>query len=153
MSTDAQVMVPRLGFLSSRIAVQTDSARHFIDLTSQLVDRVVQSGIFNGLLVVSSLHTTASLIVNEHEPELLKDLDGFLARLAPDSNGYAHNEVPCGPGEQPNGHAHCQALVLHASVTIPIIEGTLALGRYQRVFLVELDCARPREVTVTILGS
>jgi secondary thiamine-phosphate synthase enzyme len=106
-----------------------------------------------GLAVVSTLHTTAALVVNEHEPELLKDLDGFLARLAPESGIYGHNGVPHGVGEQPNGHAHCQALLLNASISLPIVGGRLMLGRYQRVFLVELDFSRPRSIAVTLLGA
>jgi secondary thiamine-phosphate synthase enzyme len=106
-----------------------------------------------GLVIVASRHTTASIVVNEHEPELLKDLDVFLAHLAPTEGAYAHNEVPCLPGEGPNAHAHCQALLLGASISLPIVDGKLVLGRWQRIFLVELDCARPREVTVALLGS
>jgi secondary thiamine-phosphate synthase enzyme len=150
---DTQVLVPQLGFVSSQIAIQTSGPRHFVDLTDDVQDRIGDSGLRSGLAVVTSLHTTASLLLNEHEPELLKDLDDFLARLAPEEDGYAHNAVPCLPGERPNGHAHCQALLLNASITLPFVDGRLAVGRYQRLFLVELDCSRPRRVTVTLLGS
>ena len=150
---DTQVLVPQLGFVSSQIAIQTSGPRHFVDLTDDVQDRIGDSGLRSGLAVVTSLHTTASLLLNEHEPELLKDLDDFLARLAPEGDGYAHNAVPCLPGERPNGHAHCQALLLNASITLPFVDSRLALGRYQRLFLVELDCPRPRRVTVTLLGS
>lgn len=150
---DTQVLVPQMGFLSSRIRITTSGPRHFIDLTDELDARVRASGLRSGLAVVTSLHTTASLLLNEHEPELLKDLDEFLIRLAPEESAYLHNAVPCAPGEQPNGHAHCQALLLQASVTVPIVNGTLVVGRYQRLFLVELDCSRPREVVISILGA
>ena len=100
-----------------------------------------------------SQHTTAAIVVNEHEPELLKDLDAFLGEVAPEHHTYAHNAVPCGPGEGPNGHAHCQALLLNTSATLPIVNGSPMLGRYQRIFLVELDHARPRRVTVALLGA
>ena len=102
---------------------------------------------------MASRHTTAAIVVNEHEPELLRDLDAFLGILAPEGGLYAHNHVPCGPEEQPNGHAHCQALVLNASVSLPISDGQLSLGRYQRIFLVELDHARPRIVQMLVMGS
>lgn len=149
---DTQVVAPPAGFLSSQIPVQTEGARRFTDLTTEVQARVEASGFHAGLAVVSSMHTTAALLVNEHEPELLKDLDAFLASLAPESASYAHNSVPCLPGEGPNAHSHCQALLLQASVTIPIVDGRLSLGRYQRIFLVELDCPRPRSVSVTLLG-
>lgn len=141
------------GFISDRIPLRTSTTRQFIDITSEIEERVTTSGFRSGLAVVSTLHTTAALMINEHEPELLKDLEGFLARLAPESDPYAHNGVPHGAGEQPNGHAHCQALLLNASVSLPIVEGKLVLGRYQRIFLVELDFSRPRSVAVTLLGA
>jgi secondary thiamine-phosphate synthase enzyme len=150
---DTQVIAPQIGFLSSRISIQTAGPRQFVDLTDELQAYVAASGIRSGLAVMASLHTTASLLINEHEPELLKDLDEFLRRLAPEGTVYLHNGVPCAPGEQPNGHAHCQALLLQSSITVPIIDGRLAVGRYQRIFLVELDCSRPRQVVMTLLGT
>lgn len=150
---ETQVLAPQIGFVSSHIAIQTTGARHFVDLTDDVQQRIMESGLRSGLVVVTSLHTTASLLLNEHEPELLKDLDDFLSRLAPEESGYAHNAVPCLPGERPNGHAHCQALLLQASLTLPFVDGRLILGRYQRIFLIELDCPRPRRVTVSMLGS
>lgn len=150
---DTQVLLPQMGFASSRIAIRTTGPRQFFDLTDEVRARIADSGVRAGLAVVTSLHTTASLLINEHEPELLKDLDELLLRLAPETGNYLHNDVPCGPGEGPNGHAHCQSLLLQTSVTLPILEGRPVLGRYQRIFLVELDCSRPRQVAVTILGS
>lgn len=144
---------PRVGFVASRISIRTGHAREFIDLTDAVLEQIRRSGISQGIAVVTSQHTTAAIAINEHEPELLKDLDELLARMAPQENVYAHNEVPCEAGEQPNGHAHCQALLLSASATVPIVGGQAALGRYQRIFLVELDCARDREVTVVLLGA
>jgi secondary thiamine-phosphate synthase enzyme len=141
------------GFISHRIPVNTSTARQFVDITDEVEEQVRASGFRAGLTVVSSLHTTAAVVVNEHEPELLKDLDGFLARLAPESGSYAHNRVFHPVGEQPNGHSHCQALLLNASVTLPIVDGRLMLGRYQRLFLVELDFSRPRCIAVTLLGA
>lgn len=143
---------PRTGFHAEQLALCTTRSREFVDLTDAVRDAVDRAGFELGFAVVTSLHTTAAVIVNEHEPELLKDLDLFLAGIAPESGAYSHNDVPCMPGERPNGHAHCQALVLSASVTVPIVGGELALGRWQRIFLVELDHGRPRRVTVSLLG-
>jgi len=140
-------------FQSFSIAIQTQHARQFIDLTDEILAGVESSGITEGMAVIASQHTTAAIAVNEHEPELLKDLDRFLCAVAPESHSYHHNAVPCGPGEKPNGHSHCQALLLNTSATIPIFDRRAALGRYQRIFLVELDCSRPRTVTVCLLGT
>jgi secondary thiamine-phosphate synthase enzyme len=144
---------PRTGFFAQQLSLHTSRAHEFIDLTDEVRHAIARSGVSTGFAVVTSQHTTASIVVNEHEPELLKDLDAFLESIAPPTRDYAHNRVPCNPGEQPNGHAHCQALLLSASATIPIVNGQMGTGRWQRVFLVELDHARPRRVTISILGQ
>lgn len=150
---ETPVIERQVAFRSWELGFRTERARAFLDITDQVAERVAASGITNGIAVIASQHTTASIAVNEHEPELLKDLDAFLSGLAAEQRDYAHNLVPCDYGEQPNGHAHCQALLLNASASIPIVGSSLVLGRYQRIFLVELDCARPRQVTVTALGA
>lgn len=139
-------------FHSFTISLHTEGARQFVDITDGVLEGVRESGIENGVAIVASQHTTAAIVVNEHEPLLLEDLNAFLSALAPDDGEYAHNAAPCGPGEHPNGHAHCQALLLSSSATIPIAGGAAVLGRYQRVFLVELDRSRPRQVSVVFLG-
>jgi secondary thiamine-phosphate synthase enzyme len=146
------VAAPRTGFLSLQLSHDTMYAHEFIDLTDDVIAAVARSEFQDGFVVVTSQHTTASIVVNEHEPELLKDLDAFLDGIAPASHDYAHNAVPCPPGDVPNGHAHCQALFLSTSATIPFTGGALLLGQWQRIFLVELDHARPRRVTVTVMG-
>jgi secondary thiamine-phosphate synthase enzyme len=150
---EAAILAPQIGFASGTIVVDTEGPRDFTDITDQVMAHVLRAGTSDGIVVVSSQHTTASIVVNEHEPELLKDLDSFLTKLAPDHFEYDHNSVPCQPGEQPNGHSHCQALLLNASVTLPIEHGRISLGRYQRIFLLELDFARRRTVRVTVLGA
>jgi secondary thiamine-phosphate synthase enzyme len=149
---ETSVIAPHHGFQATCLVVHTSRARQFLDITDDVREHVEQSGIQQGIVVVASRHTTASIVVNEHEPELLKDLDRLLSELAPEDQAYAHNAVPCGPGEQPNGHSHCQALLLSSSASIPVAGGRLTLGRYQRIFLIELDCPREREVTIALLG-
>ncbi len=150
---DLAIALPTAAFTASQITVTTAFSRQFIDLTDHIADAVVSAGVESGMVVVASRHTTAAIVVNEHEPELLKDLDRTLQALAPESAAYSHNAVPCGPEEQPNGHAHCQALFLSASASLPIVNGHIALGRYQRIFLVELDHARVRTVNVLVMGN
>lgn len=149
---ETTVVAPHPRCCASRLSFRTGRARQFIDITDAVWNQIQEAGIRQGVAIVTSRHTTAAIVVNEHEPELLKDLDRLLRELAPEDRSYAHNAVPGEVGEYPNGHAHCQALLLNASATIPIIDGQAALGRYQRIFLVELDRARERQVTVTALG-
>lgn len=150
---ESTLVAPRAGFYSRVLALHTAHPRQFVDITDDIRSCIEQSSLSNGLAVIASRHTTAAIVINEHEPELLKDLDRMLVELAPPDRQYAHNGVPCGKGEQPNGHSHCQALLLSCSASLPIFDGMPVLGRYQRIFLVELDGPRHREVTVALLGT
>lgn len=139
------------------INLDSNQAPEFMDITDQVEECVRQSEVQNGLAVVFSRHTTAAIKINEHEPLLLKDMERFLEKTA-DRNGYYHHNdfnirtVNMDEGECPNGHAHCQHLFLGSSETIPIVNGQMHLGRWQCIFMIELDRPRPREVIVQILG-
>ena len=141
----------------SILRYDTVAPRQFIDITADVEGVVALSGIADGWVTVFSRHTTAAIKINEHEPELLKDLARLLAAIAPEDADYSHNDfavrtVNMTPDETPNGHAHCQQLLLGASETIPLDGGRLMFGRWQRLFLVELDRARTREVVVSVMG-
>ncbi|MEK9659333.1 MAG: secondary thiamine-phosphate synthase enzyme YjbQ [Chloroflexota bacterium] len=144
--------------LVSKISLTSTRAPEFIDITDQVKALVAESGMRDGLVCVFSRHTTAAVKINEHEPLLLTDMEKFLARIAPADQYYAHNDfdirtVNMNDDECPNGHSHCSHLLLGTSETIPLIGGALQLGRYQSVFLIELDHPREREVLVQILGA
>jgi secondary thiamine-phosphate synthase enzyme len=129
----------------------------FVDLTTTLEQFVASTGIRFGTLCVQTRHTTTGLVVNEGERQLLTDFETLLTRMAPSSATYAHDdlrlrpEVP--PHEPRNGHAHCRALLLPTSVTINVVEGSLALGRWQRILFVELDGPRERQVSALVMGG
>jgi secondary thiamine-phosphate synthase enzyme len=133
----------------------TSGAGDFIDITDQVAEVVRRSGIRNGMVHICSLHTTAAIRINENEPLLLADFRQLLERLVPRGN-YEHDDltrrqgVP--PSEPLNGHSHCQHLLLAASESVPLVDGRIHLGPWQRVFLIELDSPRPRRVTVQVMG-
>src|SRR5918995_5134965 len=140
------------------IRIHTEHPTQFIDLTSNLEAFVAASGIQSGLLNVQSLHTTAAIVVNEHEPLLLTDMAGLLERLAPGDAVYRHDSITlrtvnCVLGEPPNGHSHCRALLLGSTAALNVVAGEIQLGRWQRVFLVELDGPRLRDVSLLLLGA
>ena len=90
------------------------------------------SAIQSGLLNVQSLHTTAAIVVNEHDPLLLTDMTGLLERLAPVDAVYRHDNITlrtanCVLGEPPNGHSHCRALLLGPIATLNVVDGALQL--------------------------
>ncbi len=136
---------------------QTERGPQFIDITDDVAHVVTVAGITNGLVTAYSRHTTAAIKINEHEPELIKDMERFLREICPEDRDYYHNNfivryVNMEEDESPNAHSHCQHLLLSTSETIPVINGYLQVGRWQRLFLVELDRARTREVAVQIMG-
>lgn len=143
---------------SDTLQVAADRSCQFIDITDQVCDLVRQSQVSNGFVVIYSRHTTAAIVINENEPLLLQDMEALLCRIASPDSPYRHNDfsirtVNMEDGECPNGHSHLQHLFLGASETVPIMAGTLQFGRWQRVFLVELDQPRTREVLVQIVGE
>ena len=138
-------------FLESR------RAPGFVDITDRVIDMVYDSNVRNGSVVVFSRHTTAAITIQENEPLLLADLVTLLERIAPPSADYHHDDftirtVNMHEDERQNGHSHCQQLFLGASEAIPVVEGNVALGQWQRIFMVELDQPKPREVLVQVMG-
>ena len=152
-------------FIKTRLRtlhVETTTAPEFIDITDLVVEFLQQSEVANGFLVVFSKHTTAAITIQENEPLLLQDMVSMIERLSPRNAHYRHNDfavrtVHMHDNECPNGHSHCQHLALGSSETIPVIDGALPLGEFQRIFMVELDAEKAeqvdhREVLVQIMG-
>jgi secondary thiamine-phosphate synthase enzyme len=140
------------------IHVTTTQATQFIDLTDRLERLVADADLRFGIVNVQTLHTTTAIIVNEHEPLLLADFQALLEAVAPAAGRYQHDDVDARTvnvteGERPNGHAHCRALLLPPSVCLNVAGGRLLLGRWQRVFLVELDGPRERDLSVVVFGE
>ena len=139
------------------ISVVTREATEFVDLTPTLVALVQSLGVREGLLTVQTLHTTTGVMINEHEPLLLGDLKAMFERLVPagryDHDDFERRTVNLTPDERVNGHAHCRAALLRTSESLPIVNGALTLGRWQRVFLVEFDGPRRREVSVALVAT
>lgn len=140
------------------IRLATQHPTQFIDLTDELTALVDECRIHTGIVNIQGLHTTTALVVNEHDPLLLADVAALLERLAPQDGFYQHDNVGlrnsnCVLGERPNGHSHCRSLLLAPSVTLNIAEGRLQLGRWQRIFFVELDGPRSRAVSVVVIGE
>jgi secondary thiamine-phosphate synthase enzyme len=153
-----ETVAPSPACRHTTIRIETAHPTQFIDLTPRLEAFVATSGMQAGLLNVQSLHTTAAIVVNEHEPLLLMDLAALLERVAPADAAYRHDDITlrtvnCVLGEPPNGHSHCRALLLGSTAVLNIVGGALQLGRWQRVFLVELDGPRTRDVSLLLLAA
>ena len=153
-----ETLAPTPACCHTRIRVETRRPTEFIDLTDRIHASICDSGIRDGLVNVQTLHTTTAIVVNEHEPLLLEDFAALLDRMAPAQALYRHDDmatrtVNLAPGERSNGHAHCRALLLGSSAMLNVANGRLQLGRWQRVFLVELDGPQRRDVSVLLLAG
>lgn len=129
---------------------QTKRRQEILDITDQVAEQVGASGVQEGLVLVSAMHITASVFVNDHEPglwqDILKWLEDTVAPWSPDR--YRHNET----GED-NAAAHLRSLTVGHEVVVPITRGALDLGPWQRVFYGEWDGQRRKRVIVKVLGE
>lgn len=140
--------------------VTTEQPQQLVDITERVAEAAAGAGVTDGALLLYCPHTTCGLAVNEAEDGLHEDLAEILEALAPKGRAWAHDDLSrrtqnLTPGEmeRPNGWSHVRALLATApSLTLPIQSGQLALGRWQRVFLVELDGGRSRTVSVHAWG-
>jgi len=157
----AGARVRRIGDLTmwaETLAFRTTAAHEFMDVTEQVAAVVRNSKVSQGWVSVFSKHTTAAVVLNENEPLLLKDMGAMLERLSASASTYEHNDLSRRTGEMDpeecaNGHAHCQHLLIGASENIPVADGRLDLGRWQRIFLLELDRPRDRQLVVQVFGA
>lgn len=136
------------------LTIATNATSELIDITDQVQAIVGEAAVETGVVLVSAPHTTCAVIVNEAEAGFLRDLATALERLAPVDGTYEHDLAPHDEAfEEPNGYAHVRSAIMSSpSVTLPIVGSALALGRWQRIFFLELDRGRPRTCNVTVVG-
>jgi secondary thiamine-phosphate synthase enzyme len=137
----------------SILDIATVEPIQFIDLTDRINEHLRENEVESGTVTVFSRHTTAAIKINEAEELLLEDFKQMLRELCPSQRGYNHNDMsrrkpPIALDERPNAHSHLMHLLLSTSETIPVSDGRLALGTWQRVFMVELDGPRERQVMI-----
>ena len=142
--------------ISSFIELETGDGISLHDLMPGIKDAVTESGIKNGLVTITSQHTTTAISINENEERLVEDVKAFLTRLIPPSDRYLHNDIAlrdCPADEPENAHCHLTAMLLGSSEVVALEEGKLVLGQYQSVMLYELDGPRHRRVNVQVYGE
>ena len=129
------------------LVMKTARRREFVNLTDRVREIVRQSGIQEGLVLVSSMHITAAVFVNDNECGLLHDIEAWGDRLAPPGD-YEHHRT----GES-NGDAHLKNLLLGHQVVLPVTRGDLDLGPWETIFYAEFDGQRPKRVLVKVVGD
>jgi secondary thiamine-phosphate synthase enzyme len=134
--------------LTEYIKVHTKTRRAYIHLTPQVEALVKKSGIQEGMALISAMHITAGVYVNDNESGLIEDIDQWLETLAPANPDYKHHQT----GED-NGDSHLKALLIHHQVIVPVTNGKLDLGTWQRIFYAEFDGQRDKRIIVKIMGE
>ncbi len=135
-------------FHTEYLRFHTRKHREYIHITPQVEAIVHKSGVKDGMVLVSAMHITAGVYVNDNESGLIEDIDQWLEQLAPFRQGYKHH----GTGED-NGDSHLKALLIHHEVIVPITAGRLDFGPWQRIFYAEFDGQRDKRVIVKVMGE
>jgi secondary thiamine-phosphate synthase enzyme len=137
-----------MNFHTEYLTFHTKKHREYVHITPQVEAAVKKSGIAEGMVLVSAMHITAGIYVNDNESGLIEDIDEWLEKLAPFRKEYQHHDT----GED-NGDSHLKALLIHHQVIVPITKGRLDLGRWQRVFYAEFDGQRDKRVILKVMGE
>ena len=130
------------------LTFNTKKHRDYIHITPQVESAVKTSGVKEGMVLVSAMHITAGVYVNDHEAGLIHDIDEWLEKLAPFDPNYRHHRT----GED-NGDSHLKSMLVHHQVIVPITAGKLDLGPWQRVFYAEFDGQREKRVILKVMGD
>ena len=126
----------------------TPHEHEYVNVTDQVAEIVARSGVREGMVLVSAMHITAAVYVNDAESGLIQDIEDWLENLAPARSDYRHHRT----GET-NGDAHLKSLLLHHEVIVPLTEGRLDLGPWQQIYYAEFDGRRRKRVVVKVMGE
>jgi secondary thiamine-phosphate synthase enzyme len=130
------------------LTFKTQKHREFINITPQVERILAQSGVREGMILVSAMHITAGVWVNDAEDGLLADIDEWLEKLAPFRRDYRHHQT----GES-NGDSHLKSLLVHHEVIVPVTAGRLDFGPWQQIYYAEFDGQRSKRVIVKVMGE
>jgi secondary thiamine-phosphate synthase enzyme len=134
--------------LTEYLKFHTKTHRAYVHITPQVESAVKKSDVQEGMVLVSAMHITAGVYVNDNEPGLIEDIDRWLEKIAPFDEDYQHHQT----GED-NGDSHLKALLIHHEVIVPITAGKLDLGTWQRIFYAEFDGQRDKRVILKVMGE
>ncbi len=139
-----------MAVVTKDIILQTKGNCDILDITSQVMKKVEESGVSNGMVTLFVSGSTAGITTIEHEPRLLSDFKGMWDRVIPQNIPYEHNKT----WEDGNGHSHVRASMLGASLTIPFIDKRLTLGTWQQIVFLDFDNRpRSRKMVLQIMGE
>ena len=135
-------------FHTEYLTFRTKNHREYINITPQVESALAKSGIKEGMILVSAMHITAGVYVNDDESGLIEDIDAWLENLAPFKPDYQHHHT----GED-NGDAHLKSMLVHHEVVVPVTKGRLDFGRWQQIFYAEFDGQRDKRIIIKVMGE
>ncbi len=135
------------------LQLDTTQKVQLFDLTDDVKRFLVESRVWNGLGVVSTLHTTTGIFFTETQDALWCDVDEFLRRIVAERIGYKHNDPRFSACKRKNAAAHLRAIVLGSTVALQVEAGCLVLGQFQRIVFAELDGPRTRSLRIQFIGE
>jgi secondary thiamine-phosphate synthase enzyme len=141
-------MIGHMKFHTEYLTFRTKNHREYINITPQVESALSKSGIREGMILVSAMHITAGVYVNDAEDGLIRDIDEWLEGLAPFRQDYRHHRT----GET-NGDSHLKSLIVHHEVIVPVTDGKLDFGPWQQVYYAEFDGQRSKRVIIKVMGE
>ncbi len=149
------LFVKRMNILTRKIHLETKETYDMVDITHHVAKFITDQRLRDGLISVFLEHTSCAIVINEFtDPKLLNDFKKKLSEFSPRDKKYEHDDSHiCNGDNCVNGHSHCTALFLPTSITCQVIHSKLNLGTWQRIFLIELDRARPRNINLMFMGD
>ena len=138
----------RMRFHTEYLKFQTKQHRQYTNITSEVDGALKKSGIREGMILVSAMHITAGVYVNDAEDGLIRDIDEWLERIAPFREDYKHHRT----GET-NGDSHLKSLLVHHEVIVPVTKGKMDFGPWQQIYYAEFDGQRSKRVIIKVMGE
>ena len=135
-------------FYTKYLWFNTPNEHDYVNITSEVEEILNESGIQDGMILVSAMHITAGVYVNDAESGLIHDIDEWLEKVAPYNINYQHHRT----GET-NGDAHLKSLVIGHEIIVPVTDGRLDFGPWQQIYYAEFDGQRRKRVIVKVMGE
>ncbi len=135
-------------YYTEYLTICTNKHREYINITGKIEEILAKSKIVEGMILVSAMHITAGVYVNDAESGLIADIDEWLENLAPFNPNYRHHQT----GED-NGDSHLKSLLIHHEVIVPVTKGRLDFGPWQQVYYAEFDGQRNKRVIIKVMGD
>jgi secondary thiamine-phosphate synthase enzyme len=151
-SAPPQTGLKTLRLINETVRVVTDKRLELYNLTERVADVIKRHDVKDGMVLLSSLHTTLALFVNEWQNALLHDIKSMLDKVVSPNDSWKHNDPEFSDCDRQNAHSHLQASLLGHAVSFSVSKGKLVLGQFQAIIAAELDGPRHRDLAVQIIG-